>query len=113
MSHQLSDSDKEPWTLVQNQIKEKVTPQQFTTWFSGLNLVKLDANEIYISAPNSFCKEWIENNYIDTITSSLEEASISNRKIKFIIENTSSSRPKPCTQSSDSSPIGAQTLYTK
>ena len=103
MSHQLSDSDKEPWTLVQNQIKEKVTPQQFTTWFSGLNLVKLDANEIYISAPNSFCKEWIENNYIDTITSSLEEASISNRKIKFIIENTSSSGPKPCTQNSDSS----------
>ncbi|MBT4733006.1 chromosomal replication initiator protein DnaA [Candidatus Woesearchaeota archaeon] len=104
MSHQLSDSDKEPWTLVQNQIKEKVTPQQFTTWFSGLNLVKLDANEIYISAPNSFCKEWIENNYIDTITSSLEEASISNRKIKFIIENTSLSDPKPSTQNSDSSP---------
>ena len=95
MSHQLSDSDKELWALVQNQIKEKVTPQQFTTWFSGLDLVKLDANEIYISAPNSFCKEWIENNYIDTITPSLEEASISGRKIKFIVKNSSSSEPEP------------------
>jgi len=104
MSYQISDSDKELWTLIQNQIKERVTPQQYTTWFSGLNLAKLDANDIYISAPNSFCKEWIENNYMDTITPSLEEASISNRKIKFIVENASSSEPEPSVQNSYSSP---------
>ncbi|NOR65347.1 MAG: hypothetical protein GQ468_04955, partial [Candidatus Scalindua sp.] len=87
MSHYLSTSEKKTWKLIQDKIKEKVTPQQFTTWFSGLSLVKLDANEIYIHTPNSFCREWIENNYMDVITSSLEKASISNRKVKFIVDD--------------------------
>jgi chromosomal replication initiator protein len=91
MSHYLPASDKKTWTLILDKIKEKVTPQQFTTWFSGLNLIKLDTNEIYIHTPNSFCLEWIENNYLDIITSSLKEASIADRKVKFVTDNKSSS----------------------
>ncbi len=98
----LSDCDLEIWTLVQNIIKKKVTPQQFTTWFSGLNLIRLDAKEIHIDVPNSFCREWIENHYMDTITSSLEDASISNRKVKFVTDN-SSSEPELGVQNSHSS----------
>ena len=48
MNQYLSTSEKKTWKLIQAKIKEKVTPQQFTTWFSSLGLVKLDANEIYI-----------------------------------------------------------------
>ncbi len=99
----LYDCDMEIWTLVQNIIKKKVTPQQFTTWFSGLSLIRLDAKEIHIYAPNSFCREWIENYYMDTIASSLEDASISNRKIKFIVDNKSSSGPEPYLQNGNSS----------
>jgi len=103
MNHYLSASETKTWILVQDKIKEKVTPQQYTTWFSSLNLIKLDTNEIHIHAPNSFCSEWIENNYLDIITSSLEEASISNRKIIFINDNNSSSEQKPSIQNNTSS----------
>ncbi len=91
MNHKLSASEKKTWALLQDKIKEKVTPQQFTTWFSGLNLIKLDTNEIHLHAPNSFCKEWIENNYMDVVTQSLKEASVSNRKVLFFTDNKDSS----------------------
>jgi chromosomal replication initiator protein len=101
----ISASEKKTWTHLQDKIKEKVTPQQFTTWFSNLNLIKLDANEIYIHAPNSFCREWIENNYMDIVASSLEEASISNRKVRFIVDDNSYIEPEPSdVQNSSSSP---------
>ncbi len=111
MNHQLSDSDTEIWTLVLNNIKKKVTPQQFTTWFSGLKLIKFDTKEIYIYVPNSFCQEWIENNYMDTVISSLEGASISNRKVKFIADNKCTSEPESYVQNSNSFSNTDNTAY--
>ncbi|MCR4289015.1 MAG: chromosomal replication initiator protein DnaA [Candidatus Scalindua sp.] len=111
MNHDLSASEKKTWILIQDKIKEKVTPQQFTTWFSGLNLIKLNTNEIHLHAPNSFCREWIENNYIDIVTSSLEEASISNRKVKFIADNNGSPEPELSIQNSTSSPSADSATY--
>ena len=115
MNQNLSTSEKKTWKLIQDKIKEKVTPQQFTTWFSSLSLVKLDANEIYIHAPNSFCREWIENNYMDVVTSSLEEASISDRKVRFIVNDKGSLGPKlNGFQNSPSSPsIDSHTYINK
>jgi chromosomal replication initiator protein len=112
MSHYLPASDKKTWTLILDKIKEKVTPQQFTTWFSGLNLIKLDTNEIYIHTPNSFCLEWIENNYLDIITSSLKEASIADRKVKFVTDNKSSSEPS-VQNSTSSSRVESNTYINK
>jgi len=109
MNHDLSASEKKTWILIQDKIKEKVTPQQFTTWFSSLNLVKLDVNEIHIHTPNSFCREWIENNYMDIVTLSLKEASIYNRKVKFIADNNGS--PEPSVQNSISSPSTDSATY--
>lgn len=106
MNHSLSTSEKKTWTLVQDKIKEKVTPQQFTTWFSSLNLIKFDADEIYILAPNSFCREWIENNYMDIVTSSLEEASISNRKVRFAVDDKDSLEPESNNVKNSSSSLG-------
>ena len=100
MDHYLSTGEKKSWELIQDKIKEKVTPQQFTTWFSGLNLIKLDASRIYIHTPNSFCREWIENNYMDIITSCLEEVSISNRKVRFFDNDKNTSKAGSCDQSS-------------
>ncbi len=115
MNHYLSTSEKKAWKLIQDKIKETVTPQQFTTWFSRLSLVKLDANEIYIHTTNSFCREWIENNYMDVITSSLEKASISNRKVKFIVDDSDSCEPESndIQSSSSSSCVDSSTHINK
>lgn len=87
MNHQMSVNEKQTWILFQEKIKEKVSPQQFTTWFVNLRLIKFNAKEVYINVPNSFCMEWLENNYMEVISSALSEATNTNYKIRFVVDN--------------------------
>jgi chromosomal replication initiator protein len=93
------DNEKQIWTHVQKKIKEKVTSQQFTTWFGGLELIKFSVDEAYILAPNSFCSEWIENNYMDVLSSTLGEVTNARYKIKLVTESKDVKESKPSIQS--------------
>ncbi len=81
------DNEKQIWTHVQKKIKEKVTSQQFTTWFENLKLIKFNVDDAYILAPNSFCSEWIENNYIDVLSSTLSEVAKARYKVKLVTDS--------------------------
>ena len=96
MNHQ-PDNEKQIWAHVQKKIKEKVTSQQFTTWFESLELIKFNVDDAYILAPNSFCSEWIENNYMDVISSTLGEVTNARYKVKLVTESkdVKESRPSP------------------
>ena len=93
------DNEKQIWTHVQKKIKEKVTSQQFTTWFGSLELIKFSVDEAYILAPNSFCSEWIENNYMDVLSSTLGEVTNARYKIKLVTESKDVKESKPSIQS--------------
>ena len=93
MNHHLPDNEKQTWMRVQKKIKEKVSSQQFTTWFEGLKLIKFNANYAYILAPNSYCKEWIENNYMDVLLSALSNVTKTNCKVKLILDSKESNPP--------------------
>ncbi len=95
MNHYLSADEKQTWVLIQEKIKEKVTPQQFTTWFAKLKLIKFDEDNVYIYVPNSFCQEWIENNYGNILLSALEEADKKVHKVKFVVDSRESFESKP------------------
>ncbi len=94
MNHQ-PDSEKQIWAHVQKKIKEKVTSQQFTTWFESLELIKFNVDDAYILAPNSFCSEWIENNYMDVISSTLGEVTNARYKVKLVTESKDIKESKP------------------
>ena len=90
MNHHLPDNEKQIWMRVQKKIKEKVTSQQFTTWFESLKLIKFNVDDAYILAPNSFCMEWIENNYIDVLSSTLSEVAKARYKVKLVTDSKES-----------------------
>ena len=94
MNHQ-PDNEKQIWTRVRKKIKEKVTSQQFTTWFEGLELIKFNVDEAYILAPNSLCSEWIENNYMDVLSSTLGEVTNAKYKVKLVTESKDVKESKP------------------
>ncbi len=99
MNHHLPDNEKQIWIHVQKKIKEKVTSQQFTTWFESLKLIKLNVDDAYILAPNSFCGEWIENNYMDVLSSTLREVTNARYKVKLFTDNKDVKESKSSTQS--------------
>lgn len=103
MNHHLPDNEKQIWPHVQKKIKERVSSQQFTTWFEGLKLIKFNVDDAYILVPNSFCREWIENNYMDVISSTLSEVTNARYKIKLITDSKDVEESTPSVQSNNHS----------
>ena len=53
----------ELWNKILEIIKEELKPQAYNSWFSQTKAVKIEDNELIISAPGDFCKEWLEKHY--------------------------------------------------
>ncbi len=92
---------QELWNEILETIKKELSPQAYNSWFSQTKVVKLDGNELIISAPGDFCKDWLEKHYTEFIKEILKRAigSDDSLKIEFraadqIISTPSLSTPK-------------------
>ncbi len=51
------------WDEILKIMQENLTPQIYNTWFSGLKFVEFKNNELILTVPHLFCKNWLEKNY--------------------------------------------------
>jgi len=86
---------EELWNKILETIKKELSPQAYNSWFSKTKVVKFGENELIISAPGDFCKDWLEKHYTSFIkdilkrTLSLDD----NLKIEFIATDQKFSAP--------------------
>jgi len=76
---------EELWNKILEIIKEDLSPQAYNSWFSQTKVVKFGENELIISAPGDFCKDWLEKHYTVFIKNILKRtlSSDDNLKIEF------------------------------
>ena len=76
---------EELWNKILEIIKKELRPQAYNSWFSQTKAVKFDGNELIISAPGDFCKDWLEKHYVGFIKDILKGTigSDDNLKIEF------------------------------
>jgi len=86
---------KELWNKILEIIKEELGPQVYNSWFSQTKVVKFEGNELIISAPGDFCKEWLEKHYAGFIQDILKRTlgSDDNLIIKFKADDQKFSAP--------------------
>ncbi len=67
-------------------IKERVSEEDFNSWFKSLLIEKVDFNnkEIIITTPNNFTSEWIQNNFNEIVEKTFEDILKDNFSYKFI-----------------------------
>ena len=51
------------WTDCLESIKNKISDQAFETWFSDVELIDLNKEEINLQVPNQYHYEWLEQKY--------------------------------------------------
>jgi len=73
----------ELWQNVLQTIKEKVNPQSFETWIKPIKPLSLDDNELTIQVPNRFFRDWIQDNYLSLIKTSLLEETQQHFSVMF------------------------------
>ncbi len=75
------------WDAILGEIKKQIDEPSFETWFKGLKPLKEDLREkrIEMAVPDTFFKDWIEDNYLKLIDETAKKTGIGPISIDFII----------------------------
>lgn len=78
----------ELWVATLEKIEEKISKPSFDTWLKNTQAEELKDTTLIISAPNEFARDWLENQYTNLISDTLEEITGTRLATKFIIPDT-------------------------
>jgi chromosomal replication initiator protein len=78
-------TSEELWQSVLAQIQLTISPANFSTWFKGTGIASQKDNEVVISVPNSFAKEWLEQKYNKNIYRILNGLDEKIRLVKYAV----------------------------
>ncbi len=67
-------ADKQ-WQQALSLISRQISPEQFSTWFSNVDLIDFGPDRVELGVANRFIKEWLQGNYADILTSAVSEVS--------------------------------------
>ena len=78
------------WANCLEIIKDNVPQQAFKTWFEPIKPVKLSSSVLTIQVPSQFFYEWIEENFIDLLKTTIRKELGSEGRLEYsiIMENT-------------------------
>jgi chromosomal replication initiator protein len=89
------------WEKSTNILKESISQQNFETWIKPIRTLALDGDQLHLSVPNKFFKDWLLENYLVIIREALINASGYPIDVNFVI---SPDQDKTQTDSPEQSP---------
>lgn len=83
------------WKRVLAEVEQSIPREQYSTWFTGTDLVSIDQNIVTIGVPNVFKIKQLEKKYFDIIKKALEHNEVQVNEIKYIVQSNVKPRIKP------------------
>lgn len=75
------------WQSTLSEVELQISRPNFLTWLKNSRLTHKENGVVFVSLPNNFAKEWVENKYNKTILSVLRNFDDSAKKVEYIVEN--------------------------
>jgi len=79
------------WEKTVKIIKEKVSQQNFETWICPIRISSMEGDQIRLTVPNRFIRDWLMENYFDLIRESIKSAAGVPLHVAFIVEQENAS----------------------
>ncbi len=76
------------WRAVLARIQLEINQANFATWFKNTKISAINQDEIVISVPNKFSKEWLENKYHKSIKQIIKELLPNIKEISYKVESS-------------------------
>ncbi len=96
------------WQNCLGHIKNKVSEQQFQTWFLPILPKSLEGNNLTVQVPSKFFYEWIEKHYVDLLTVVLKKVLGNQGKLSYavLVQNNDQDKEqkKPLLSTKDQTP---------
>lgn len=93
------------WEKSANIVREKISQQNFETWIRPIRIIAIDGNNIRLSVPNKFFKDWIMDNYLSVIRDALNFVTNVHFNVDLIVSNEGSKNAMPDGLKKSSSPV--------
>lgn len=90
---QLMDT-KKVWEDALVDIELSVSRANFSTWFKGTHVVKIEDGIVYIGVPSQFYKDWLADKHYKTILRALRGVNPDTRGVEFVIAREEKEVPK-------------------
>jgi len=87
------------WAQAAEQIKTKLAPPIFRSWFESIRVAGLGGSELTLLVPSRFAKEWIEPRYLPLISGAVNSAAGQDLDIKINVDH------QPSTITSSHAPV--------
>ncbi len=76
----------EIWDKTAINLEKVISPQNYIRWIKPIKFSHSDHQSLYLIVPSQFFKEWLEDNYIDLIKSTLSATADINLFISFVVQ---------------------------
>ncbi len=77
------------WEKTAKIIKETVSQQNFDTWIRPVRIIHMEGDQVHLSVPNRFFRDWLSENYLSMIRDSMKLATGVPFQIELAIEQDS------------------------
>jgi chromosomal replication initiator protein len=74
------------WDKTVKIIKETVSQQNFETWIRPIRINLMEGDQVHLSVPNRFFRDWLVENYLSLIRDSMQSAAGVQFRIELVIE---------------------------
>lgn len=74
------------WNNVLEQIKTRMNPSSFSTWFSPTKQISFQHNVLQIAVPDKYFVNWLEEHYMDNILEIVKTLTGNEVNVNFIID---------------------------
>lgn len=98
---------RQVWENVLVDIELSVSHANFSTWFKGTHLIKVDDGVVYIGVPSQFYKDWLADKHHKTILRALRGVLPDVRSVEYVIAKEPKER-KPVEKRSERSVSAAE-----
>lgn len=86
------------WNRCLYAIQEKIQDQSFETWFAPIKARQFTSEEAILVVPERFQADWLEQNYIGLIKTTIQEVFTWNPRISFAVGDTHQQMGSPVIQ---------------
>ncbi len=87
-------TNEELWQAVLAQIQFHLSQANFATWFKNTKIISKRVEEIIVSVPNSFSKEWLQKKYNSLILKIIRTIDKKVKRIDYVVETQKSTSLK-------------------
>ena len=85
----------EAWAKVLDEVRNRVSPQKFQTWFDPIQVLSFEAEQLILEVPNPFFGDWFEEHSLPLLLEVVERVAGTRPKVRFVVSGTYYEQPAP------------------